>query len=253
VYYAVAQGCGEIYAVPVTGGRPAPVAAGLMPAISPDGTRLAFVRESPAYVGDRSARCHEPPSQGPVNLIIRNLVTQVQIKYPPSQGLNTPLVYPLSHLSWSPDGTRLAESFGEVQDNNGWNLAIMNPAKAKWYIPLHYTRKDQVPVQGATQGFYYREGVYLPDGDLLVNRVCCTGVPVRTTASLIQEVTTAGVPVHRVTTGFLNRDHSSFDAFGRWVLYLSGKDLFVSKNGQPPALLTNSGLVAAAWVPPAGS
>lgn len=43
VYYAVANGCSAaIYQVPDGGGSPSMVVAGRWPAISPDGTRLAY-------------------------------------------------------------------------------------------------------------------------------------------------------------------------------------------------------------------
>lgn len=144
-------------------------------------------------------------------------------------------------------------SLGEVQDQGGWGLVILDPATARYYLPLNPPLQGQlpVPVQG-NQGAYYREGVFLPSGRLLVNRVCCGGVPVRTTSSLIEEVSTSGAPRHLIAIGFADRTHSSFDATGRWVLYLSGTDLFISRNGQRPTLLT-SGLIAAAWIPPGRS
>jgi hypothetical protein len=255
VYYATTHGCGtEIYAVPVTGGRSTPVAAGALPAVSPDGKSLAFVQEPYASGGQPAFwRCNSSQPVNSVNLVIRNLATGAQDTFIPPVNGSSALVYPIAHLSWSPDGTRIALSFGEVQDNNGWNLVIFDPSTARSDILMNrIPRTGQVPVRGGNRGFYYREGVYLPNGDLLVNRVCCTGVPVRTTSSLIDEVSTSGTLVKRVAIGFTNRVHSSLDAFGRWALYLSGKDLFVSKNGQPPSLLT-SGLMAAAWVPPARS
>jgi hypothetical protein len=251
VYYAVARGCGTaIYSVPVTGGSSTKVATGAQPAVSPDGTRLAFVREP--YAGGGQPAFSRCTPANTVSLVIRDLATGAETAYPRAPGLSAALVYPISHLSWSPGGTRLALSFGEVQDNSGWNLVIWDPATARYYMYARPVQAGQVPVEGANQGFYYREGVYLPNGDLLVNRVCCGGVPVRNTSSLIQEVSTSGVPVHQVAVGFTNRVHSSLDALGRWTLYLSGNALFVSKNGRAPSLLT-SGLVAAAWVPPAGS
>ena len=167
---------------------------------------------------------------------------------PPNFGSALP--YPISHLSWSPDGTRLAVSIGEVQDNLGWGLVVMNPATARYYLPVNYTATYGVPVPATPAGSYYRQGVFLPNGDLLVNWVCCAGVPIHSTSSLIWEVSTSGTFVHQVAVGFTNRDHSSLNASGRWVLYLSGSDLFVSKDGNRPTMVS-SGLVAAAWGPAA--
>jgi WD40-like Beta Propeller Repeat len=252
VYYAAKRGCGaEIYAVPLTGGPSTAIAAGAQPAISPDGTRLAFVQEPFASEGQpQYVTCPLPPAP-PVSLVIRDLATGTQTSYPRPPGVSGALVYPISHLSWSPGGRRLAVSLGEVQDNLGWNLVILNPASARYYMSGSYPFQGYVPVGGNQRG-YYREGVFLPTGRLLVNRVCCLGLPAPVTSSLIEEVSTSGVPVHLVAVGFTNRAHSSFAATGKWVLYLSGTDLFMSRNGRRPALLT-SGLVAAAWIPPGQS
>jgi len=84
---------------------------------------------------------------------------------------------------------------------------------------------------------------------MFVNRVCCAGLPARTTSSLLWEIDPAGHLVRQVAIGFLDRDHTSLgaDPAGRWLLYLSGHDLFVSLAGSAPFLLT-PGLIAAAWV-----
>jgi hypothetical protein len=52
-----------------------------------------------------------------------------------------------------------------------------------------------------------------------------------------------------VAIGFTDRDHRSLDsdATGRWLLYLSGQDLYVSEDGRTPTRLA-SGLAAAAWI-----
>jgi hypothetical protein len=62
------------------------------------------------------------------------------------------------------------------------------------------------------------------------------------------EVNAAGTLVHQVAIGFPNLDHTSLDASpdGRWLLYLAGHDLYVSRGGATPSKLT-SGFVAAAW------
>lgn len=249
VYYAAKRGCAaEIYAVPLTGGPSTAIAAGAQPAISPDGTRLAFVQEPWASRGQpQYVTCPLPPAP-PVTLVIRDLATGTQTSYPGPPGDRGDLVSTISHLSWSPGGRRLAVSLGEVQDNLGWDLVILNPASARYYMSGSHPPQGQVPVQG-DQAAYYREGVFLPSGRLLVNRLCCQGLPAPVTSSLIEEISTSGAPVHLVAVGFTNRDHSSFAATGNWMLYLSGTDLFISRNGRRPALLT-SGYEAAAWIPP---
>lgn len=243
-YYAAKRGCGaEIYSVPVAGGPSTAIAAGVQPAISPDGTRLAFARE-PASGGGPVYQSCGPRS--PVSLVIRNLATGAETSYPGPPGAAGPLVFPISHLSWSPDGSRLAVSLGEVQDNNGWGLVVLDPASARYYMPSIRPGQGQVPVQGGGGG-YYREGVFLPSGQLLVDRVCCAGVPVRTTSMRIEEVTTSGV-VTRVLGPAFEHDQGSFDASGKWVLYTAGGFLYTWQSGPGPEPMIMD-VNAAAWIP----
>ena len=157
---------------------------------------------------------------------------------------------PVSRLSWAPGGRRLLVSAGPSQDNEGWDLAEIDPATARYYLPPAGSAGSAVPLAGPPDPGqnYYREGVFLPDGDLFVNRVCCAGWPVHTTSSLLWEIDPAGHLVRQVAIGFTDRDHTSLgaDPGGHWLLYLSGQDLFVSLDGRAPFLLT-SGLIAAAW------
>ncbi|HEV2376735.1 MAG TPA: hypothetical protein VGS19_31740 [Streptosporangiaceae bacterium] len=249
VYYAARKGCNsEVYSVPTAGGPSTLITTGAEPAVSPDGTKLAVIREPGGAVTLYDTCVGAIPSHGATSsLVIRDLGTGAETRHPSSPD-DFGLPDPVLHLSWSPDGTRLAMSLGGSQDNEGWNLLIFDPARAHYYQPQSASpgpADTRVPVSGNS---YYREAVYLPNGDLLVNRQCCRGFPIRNTTSLIQEVTTSGVMVHQVAIGWLNRDHSSFDAQGSWILYLSGNDLFVSYNGNRPTLETR-GLTAAAWVP----
>jgi len=104
-----------------------------------------------------------------------------------------------------------------------------------------------VPLPGLA-GSYYRDCVYLPDGNLFVNQVCCAGLPARVTSSLLLEVSPSGQFVRQVGIGFKDRDHTSLsaDPSGHWLLYLSGPDLFLSLDGAAPFKLTGA-LIAAAW------
>lgn len=131
---------------------------------------------------------------------------------------DTGLPSPISHLSWSSDNVQLAVSISSVQDNEGWQS-------------------------------YLREGVYMPGGGLFVSRACCGGDPPRNTSRLMWEVGADGVLTHQVAVGFATADHTSLDvsADGQWLLYLAGRDLYVSPGGARPHLLT-TGLIAAAWV-----
>jgi hypothetical protein len=253
VYFAVRTGCrDEIESVPVTGGKPAAIAAGVLPAVSPDGTELAFARE-PVSGGPAHAAflpgCPVPAASPDIEVVIRDLAGGRETAYPAPPGTATALPFPVSHLSWAPDGQKLLVSVGPTQDNEGWSLAVLDPATSRYYLPSGQAGLS-VPVAGGPDPArsYYREGVFLPDGDMFVNRVCCTGFPVPRTSSLLWEISSSGRLVRQVAIGFTDRDHSSLDAdpSGGWLLYLSGQDLFVSPGGTAPFVLT-SGIIAAAW------
>jgi WD40-like Beta Propeller Repeat len=249
VYFAVQRGCSdEIESVPLAGGTPVPITAGLLPALSPDGTKLAYASE-PNLNGNNCIPSN--PDLTPLyKLEVRTLATGAQLTYPMvPAGQDTGLPAPISHLSWSPDGQHLAVSVSAVQDNEGWNLALVNTAVAKYYLSGAGVA-DVLPTgQPTPQQSYLREGVYLPDGNLFVSRACCAGDPPRNTSRLMWEVNPGGVLVHQVAIGFATMDHDSLDAStdGNWLLYLGGGDLYVSRGGAAPSKVT-SGLIAAAFV-----
>jgi WD40 repeat protein len=249
VYFAVRRGCtGEIESVPLAGGTPVPIAAGQLPALSPDGTKLAFASEP--TLGQ--ANC-VPGGGDPVplfKLVVRTLATGAQVTYPMvPAGSDSGLPAPISHLSWAPDGRHVAVSVSAVQDNEGWNLALVDTAVAKYYLQGAGVAFVLPTGQPTPQQSYLREGVYLPDGNLFVSRACCGGEPERSTSRLMWEVNPAGVLVHQVAIGFADLDHDSLEASrdGGWLLYLGGGGLYVSRGGAAPRQLT-SGLIAAAFV-----
>jgi hypothetical protein len=254
VYFTVRHGCtDEIESVPLAGGTPAVVTTGVLPAVSPDGSWLAFARQPVRGGGtpvDYLPGCHLPTATGAqFKVVVRDLVTGQERTYPGTPASASALPYPVSRLSWAPDGRRLLVSAGPSQDNEGWHLTVMDVAKARYYLPS--PGAVAVPLAGPP-GSYYNQGTFLPDGNMFVNQVCCSGVPVRKTSSLLREIDPAGRLVRQVAIGFLDRDHGSLDADsgGRWLLYLAGRDLFLSHDGGAPFKLT-SGLVAAAWALPA--
>lgn len=245
VYYAVAQGCeGEVYAVPTAGGTPVAVTSGSLPAVRPDGKALALAREPDTSLTSCIGTGNIATKY---TVVVRNLTTGAERVYPAAPQLtSTGLPVPVSHLSWSADGSHLAVALSSVEDNEGWNLAVMAPATATYYYSSSATT---VPVTGsqASQS-YYREGIFLPNGGFFVVRLCCTGVPPKVTSVSLQEVQASGAVAQVVAVGFTDRDHTSLavDPSGRWLLYLSGTDLEVSQGGHTPTKLA-SGLVAAAW------
>jgi hypothetical protein len=247
VYFAAAHGCTtEVESVPVTGGSPTLLGKGSLPAVSPDGAKLAMAREPSLTTG-----CipHTGDLTSQYKLVVRTLGGGGQVTYPMlAPGPSSGLPYPISHLSWSPDGTHLAVSISAAEDNEGWNLVILDTATARYY--LSGAGDISVPATGhpSSKDSYLREGVFMPDGNLFVSRACCAGVPVRNTSRLMWEVNTAGALVHQVAIGFANLDHTSLDASasGKWLLYLAGDILYISRDGHTPTQLA-TGLMAAAW------
>ena len=247
VYFAVRSGCSsKIEAVPVGGGTPAVITTGRLPAVSPDGTKLAYAQEPNLTTGCVPANPNLVPLY---RLDIRTLssgATTSLPMVPASQEAGLPA--PISHLSWAADNDHLAVSVEAIQDNEGWNLVLVDTAQARYYLTGAGT--TTVPVTGSpnVRDSYLREGVYMPDGDLFVSRACCAGVPVRNTSRLMWEVTTAGALVHQVAVGYPSLDHTSLAVSpdGNWLLYLAGNALYVSHGGATPRELT-TGLIAAAW------
>jgi hypothetical protein len=246
VYFSRRHGCiDDVYSVPVSGGKPILISTGSLPTISPDGSALAFAREPPLTPHCMSGS----DMSGQFSLVIHTLSTGVEHVYPmlPS-GQTSSLPAPISHLSWSPNGTRLAVSISAVQDNEGWQIVLVDTGTAQDYMTG--PGDSYVPVTGAqARRSYWREGVFLPDGNLFVSRACCAGTPVRNTSKLLWEVTTAGRFRHLVAIGFPGLQHTSLavNRSGKWLLYVAGTNLYVSEHGARPRQL-DGGLVAAAWI-----
>jgi hypothetical protein len=245
VYFAVQNGCtSKIEEIPASGGTAAVLALGSLPAVSPDGTKLAYASQP-----SLSTQC-ESQSNALItnyNLKIRTLSNGSTVTLPMISGQGGGLPAPISHLSWANDNDHLAVSVASVQDNEGWGVYLADTAVAQAY--LQSPGVTNLPVTGSdSQQSYLREGVYMPDGNLFVSRACCGGFPLNNTSRLMWEVNTSGALVHQVAIGFVNLDHTSLDVSsdGNWLLYLAANDLYVSHGGATPSKLT-TGLIAAAW------
>ena len=248
IYFSRRHGCvDDVESVAVSGGKPTLITTGSVPALTPDGNTLAFARQPTLTPRCMTGAGSDLSAQ--YNLVTRTLSTGVERVYPMlPAGQSGGLPAPISHLSWAPDGTELAVSIAAIQDNEGWQIVLMDTATAQNY--LGGTGDTQVPVTGPDRRrSYWREGVYLPGGNLFVSRACCAGEPVRNVSKLMWEITPAGVLKHQVAIGFPGLDHTSLavNRSGKWLLYLAGTGLYVSEKGARPRQV-GSGLIAAAWL-----
>lgn len=265
VYFTAGSGCSnEIESVAVSGGSPTSIASGVLPAISPDGTKLAFAQE-PWFVPTSCAASASLSPSGYV-LAVRTISSGSQSNFPmaastPEAGLPIPILY----LSWAPDNASVAVTMSGIQDNEGWLLNILSTASAQYY--LSGAGDTGVPVVGspAASRSYYGEAAYLPDGNLFVNRDCCQGDdpvnPAPAGSNVMQEISTSGSLVHQVAIGIQDNEHTSLsvDPTGSWLLYISSSQtatspnnvpsgtLYVSQGGARPTTLT-TGMMAAAWL-----
>jgi WD40-like Beta Propeller Repeat len=246
VYFAVQSGCtSTIEEVPVGGGSPAVIVSGSLPAVSPDGTKLAYTTQPSLTPG-----CVPSVSDFDTlyNLHIRTLRGSSTTTLPMvAAGQGSGLGAPVSFLSWSADSDHLAVSVAAAEDNEGWSLNLVDTSQAQYY--LTGTGVTIVPVTGTdAQQSYLRQGVYMPNGDLFVSRACCAGFPVQNTSKLMWEVDTSGALVQQVAVGFADLDHTSLDVSpdGNWLLYLAGTGLYLSQGGATPKELT-TGMIAAAF------
>jgi len=245
VYFAVKNGCtSKIEEIPASGGTAAVLALGSLPAVSPDGTKLAYASQ-PILTQQCASQASSLISS--YNLKIRTVSNGTTATLPMISGQGGGLPAPISHLSWANDNDHLAVSVAALQDNEGWGVYLADTRVAQAY--LQSPGVTNLPVTGSdSQQSYLREGVYMPNGNLFVSRACCGGFPVNNTSRLMWEVNTSGVLVHQVALGFANLDHTSLDVSpdSNWLLYLAGNDLYVSHGGATPSKLT-TGLIAAAW------
>jgi hypothetical protein len=250
VYFAVRRGCSDfIESVPVAGGTPSMITTGVLPTVSPDGTELAFVREPESGGPDPVPYLCQAAGTMGYTVVIRNLITGAEKSYPSAPG--DPAA-PVSHLSWAPDGTSLLVSANPPQAITAPSAAAgvltrLDPARSLHYLVVPTSAAGNPASVGdgaAGPPGYYREGVYLPDGDMFVDRVSDG-------SSLLLEIAPSGRVVRQVALGFRGQDHTSLDATSGWLLYLSGHDLFVSADGNADgnkARALTSGLIAAAWL-----
>jgi hypothetical protein len=243
VFYEVGDGCQhQVWRVGTDGSGAELVAAdGSKPALSPDGTELAYATQYFDCFPDGTLTAG-------YHVVVTDLGNGAERRFPmPPEAAASGLPAPITHLSWSPDATSIAVSISASESNEGWRLAVMDPRADSYY--LQDDGSTETPLPGVDPATFYYEGVYLPNDNLFVVRQCCSGYPLETnTVELLEISPASGETVHQIATGFTDRTHTSLDAdaTGRWLLYLSGEDVQVSLDGARPTTLA-SGFQAAAW------
>ena len=126
VYFAVKQGCNsEIEAVPADGGSVAQITAGGLPAVTADGSKLAYASQPTLTSGCVPS---SPELVRVYKLEVRTLSSGTDAPAA-ARGQDTGLPYPISHLSWAPDNDHLAVSISSAEDNEGWNLVWWTPRR----------------------------------------------------------------------------------------------------------------------------
>lgn len=130
VFFAVQNGCSStIEEVPAGGGSIAVIAPGSLPAVSPDGAKLAYASEP-----SQAPQC---VSQGTglsssYTLEIRTLSSGATAHLPMLNGCQCGGVpEPISHLSWSADNIHLAVSIAAGEDNEGWVVSLLDTTQAQ--------------------------------------------------------------------------------------------------------------------------
>lgn len=125
VYFARAGGagsCGTIHRVPVAGGAEELVAQGVTPAVSPDGTKLAYVAHEPEAAPEgQGCRLHR--------LVIRDLATGAErftTNYEPNVDTIQDVLF---GTSWSPDSRYVAVEAGW---ENWATVFIVDSSEEQW-------------------------------------------------------------------------------------------------------------------------
>jgi hypothetical protein len=243
VYYEKVVGCrDEIWKVPVAGGAPAKVDEGSVPALDPAGAKLAYTNQQ-----RNSDVCTSPDNVNVAEtyrVVVRDLASGATKAFPMDPEFTVSgLPIPVGHLSWSPDGRRIAVSIPAAQDNEGWRLRTLDPARDRFYLPSDETQEIPVakdaPRRDSWSKSYYAEGVYLPDGTMLVARRCCSGFLETGTKPeapesadvMVVDPATGAVSV-KLATGKPDSVLDSLDAdrSGSWLLFVADGALMVSKS-----------------------
>jgi hypothetical protein len=235
VYYTVSPADADtrrgtaMFRVPFAGGDSVSVGNGLLPTVSPDGKRLAYVR-----VGS-----DDVPA-----LVIRTLSSGAEqtIAAPPGSAGKPPVV---DVLAWSHDATHLAVAYSWADVLEQRALVVIAPDTA-----THFG--DGSDAQLRANGSWRGSPAFVPTGELFTLDACCTGAETGQyqRVALVVVNPADGSVLRTIANGESDRTTSSLGVSGDGTSYtwLSSDVLMRSVNGDP-AVALGDGFQAAAWTP----
>jgi hypothetical protein len=257
VFYALAGDCGAatIYQVAADGRTP-PVAilAGVSPAVSPDGRKLAYAVAAP---GPAPAPAPAPvsasappaaPDAAPAErrcqnaVVVRDLKTGAERtwRYPDTPEYTTNLYRDavVSEIAWAPDSTRLAYTLSYEGDS----ISILDTEAD---ADLSQTGEVVIPGGGGNSSHPAWQATTGLLGVFNTRFECCfddvyTGPPRALLVNTDRRLATPLLPSGRRVTAL------DFDASGAHLLFVDGGRLYRRSGAQAPVALT-TGVTAADW------
>ena len=236
VYYADGMGCGRtasVYRVRADGtGSPERVATGTAPAVSPDGTRLAYAAPNPADPRDPSAMCHN-------TIVVRTLADGAEQRFLPTDDTNSFTAYgQVSAIDWAPDGRRLVYQQGW----EGEGSFILDTV-------AHTTTRQATPV-GAKQ---FANGLvhptwHPPTGRLAAVNDCCYSPDDPQTPRITVLVDPATGDSQPLPEAGIDPRSLDYDPTGRFLLFVDKQGVvFVKGDGLARRLPAATGYARASW------
>ena len=200
-FHRSGHGCanaGTIYRVPVGGGEAEAVAEGEVPAISADGSQLAYADRRGA---DECAG----------TLVVRDVETGGVTEW--RQGGDDANPWAISAIAWAPDGRSLAIEMGS--DASGIGILDLT-------VDESLDDLSGLPVGGPNGA-----PAWSPDGqDLYATTWCCGDFSFDPASAQIVRVHLADGAVEEVARPGAYVEALDVDASGRWLLYVADGQLF---------------------------
>lgn len=236
LYYANGMGCGHdasVFRVRTDGvGAPERVAAGTAPAVSADGTRLAYAAPNPVDQRDPAATCHSA-------IVVRDLAAGAETRFLPTDDTNSFTAYgEISAIDWAPDGRRLVFQQGW----EGEGSFILDTV-------AHTTTRQATPV-GAKQianGLVHPTW-HPPTGRLAAVNDCCYSPDDPQTPRIAVLVDPATGDTQPLPDAGIDARSLDYDPTGRFLVFVDKQGaVFVKGDGPLRRLPAATGYARAAW------